>query len=71
MLYFQQHAMFACVLHHMAPGLIGVVVGGTERFCPRQLALLRTGHASRWTAVGIDEATLTFAAANVFTRGVG
>lgn len=55
----------------MAPGLIGVVVGGTEGLCPRQLALLRTGHASRWTAVGVDEATLTFTATNVFTGGVG
>lgn len=55
----------------MAPGLIGVVVGGTEGLCPRQLTLLRTGHASRWTAVGIDEATLTFTATNVFAGGVG
>lgn len=55
----------------MAPSLIGVVVGGTEGLCPRQLALLRTGHTSRWPSVGIDEATLTFTAANVFTRGVG
>lgn len=63
--------MFARVLHHMAPGLIGVVVGGTEGLCPRQLALLRTGHASRGSSVGIDEATLAFTATNVFTRGVG